>query len=503
MTKKEQPKKNENPEDNIEIKTSLQENLKILDDLFRDCSDIKITRLKTECGKDACVIYVSGLVDINLINRDVLSPLIKLKENDIRRLEKDNNFFPVIQNERVFNLEEVIDNVLQAYTVVMIDGLSFAVCFPLEQTDTRAIEEPDIERVLKGQHQGFIESIPKNIALIRRHIKSTKLKVRTFNITKRSKCTTAIMYIEDIANPDIVKEVVEKIKSIEIDNISGAGYIDQLTADNPYSLFPQYQGTERPDKVVANLMEGRVVIIVDSTPVALIVPVNYFQFFQVTDDYNFNTYFGSFLRLLRFFGASIAVILPALYIAILTYHYQAVPLNLLIPLAESRSKVPFPPIIEAMLMEIAFELLREASVRLPSSLGPTIGIVGGLVIGQTAIQAGIVSNIMVIIVGITAIATFVVPQYDMAFLFRLGRFIAMINAAIFGVVGLVIFLLFAIAHLVSLESYHQPYFQPVAPFKLKDFKDIFIRLPLQVQKKRPDVAKPMDKTRGRGNINES
>ncbi len=501
MTKKEQAQKNENPEDNIEINTSLQENLKILDDLFRDCSDIIINRLKTQSGKAACIIFIDGLVDTNIVQRDVVSKLIQLKETEMGQLKEDNNIFPVVMNKRVFTMEEVVDNTLSAYTVVLIDGINFAMCFPLMKMPLRSIEEPEVERVIKGQHEGFVESTFTNITLIRGKFKSTKLKVKMMSIGKRSKSPVAMIYVEDIANPEIVKIIEDRIMSIEIDNINGAGYIDQLTADNPYSPFPHYQATERPDKAVANLMEGRIVLLIDMTPVALIAPVNFFQFFQVSDDYNVNSYFGSFLRLLRFFGAFMAINLPALYIAILTYHYQAVPLNLLVPLAESRSRVPFPPIIEALIMEIAFELLREASIRLPSSLGPTVGIVGGLVIGQTAIQAGIVSNIMVIIVGITAIATFVVPQYDMALLFRLGRFIAMINAAIFGIIGLIVFILFVLAHLVSLESVGQPYFQPIAPLRIKDLKDVFVRLPLKMQKERPDIAKPLDKTRGRGNSN--
>lgn len=487
-----------NPENNIEISHSLRDNLIILQEQFKDCADIIISNLKTADGISACMIYVNGIVDNNLVQRDVLPTLLSLNEDQLSEL-KDTNIFPTMQSSKAFTLETAIDYVLKANTVILIDGINFALCFNLQKIESRDTKEPEVEKIIKGQHDGFVESISKNISLIRRKIASSQLKVKMMTVGKRSKSDLAILYIEDIANAEIVKRVEDRIKSIEIDNINGAGYIEQLTSDNPYSLFPQYKNTERADKVVASLMEGRVVILIGSMPVALIVPVNFFQFFQTPDDYNINFYYGSFLRLLRFVGSSIAILLPALYIALLTYHYQAVPLSLLVPLAESRSRIPFPPIIEALIMELAFELLREASIRLPTSLGPTIGIVGGLVIGQTAVQAGIVSNVMVVIVGITAIATFVVPQYDMGLFFRIGRFISMISAAIFGAVGIMIFMLFILAHLVTLESYGQPYFQPIAPFKLKDMKDVFFRVPFQMYNSRPGIALPKDKTRGRGN----
>lgn len=489
------------PEDNIEISNNLSDNLGILREQFKECDDIVFQDLTTSDGVQACMIYVSGLIDNDMVQRDVLPALLGLKRAKLSALE-GTNLFPSVRFIREYIHEKVIDNILMNYTVILIDGINFALCFEMGNIESRNYEEPEVERILKGQHDGFVEAIPRNIALMRRKIASSKLKVRTYMLGKRSKGKVAMLYIEDIANPEIVEQVEQRIKNIEIDYINGAGMIEQITADNPYSLFPQYHSTERADKAVANLMEGRIVILVDHTPVSLIVPVNYFQFFQTPEDYNINFIFGSFLRILRFAGSSAAILIPAFYIALLTYHYQAVPLNLLVPLAESRARVPFPPIIEALIMELAFELLREASIRLPKGLGPTVGIVGGLALGQTAIDAGLVSNVMVVLVGLTAIATFVVPHYDMGLFFRMSRFIAMINAAIFGVPGIMIFSLFTLAHLVTLESCGQPYFQPLAPFNLTGFMDTFIRMPMRKLYKRPDVALPKDITRGRGNTGE-
>lgn len=489
----------EKSEDQIGIDTSLVNNMNLLQNQIQDCADIVIQRLSTADGHHACIILVNGLVDADMVQRDVIHIFLKLKRADIERLETINPF-PVMQSTKVYCHEEVLDNLFKGKTVMLIDGLRFVFCFDLQKPALRSIEEPTTERILKGHHDGFIESLPKNIALIRSKLSSAKLKVKYVTVGKRSHSDIAILYIEDIANPEIVKCIESKLNAIETDIINTAGKIEQLVSDNPYSMFPQHQSTERPDKAVANLLEGRIILIINSTPVVLILPVDYFQFYQTPDDYNVSFYYGSFIRLLRFFGSTLAVLLPALYIALLTFHYQALPLNLLVPLAESRSRVPFPPIIEALIMEVAFELLREASIRLPASLGPTIGIVGGLVLGQTAVEAGLVSNIMVIVVGITAIATFVVPQHDIGLMLRVSRFIFMINASIFGIVGVVTSLLVMLAHLVSLESYGQPYMQPIAPFKLSDLKDVFIRVPLKYDKTRPDIARPQDKTKGRGEI---
>lgn len=497
-TNNKESKNDRGPEDNIEITGSLKESLDILKKQFKDCDDIVLHDLTTEEGVSACLIYVEGLIDNALVQRDVLPVLLNLKRKQLDDLE-EMNLFPTINVKREYILEKIIDRVLKAFTVILIDGLKYALCFSIRNDDTSEYEEPEVEKIIKGPHDGFVEYIAKNITLIRRKISSAELKVKYYTLGKRSKAEAAILYIEDIANPEIVNQIKERIKNIEIDFVNGAGVVDQLTSDSPYSLFPQYHATERADKAVASLMEGRVVIIIDNTPVVLIVPVDYFQFFQTPEDYNISFVFASFLRLLRFAGSAIAILLPALYIALLTYHYQAVPLNLLVPLAESRARVPFPPIIEALIMELGLEVLREASIRLPTGLGPAVGIVGGLALGQTAVQAGLVSNVMVVVVGMTAIATFVVPQQDMGFFFRISRFIAMINAAVFGAVGIMVFSLFILAHLVTLESCGQPYFQPVAPFRLKDMKDTIIRVPMRKDHTRPEVAQPGDKTRGRGN----
>jgi hypothetical protein len=239
-----------------------------------------------------------------------------------------------------------------------------------------------------------------------------------------------------------------------------------------------------------------VAIFLDGTPSALLAPVSFFSFFQAPDDYNGNWLVTSLIRLLRMFGLIIALFLPALYIAIVSYHYYMIPLNLLIPLAESRARVPFPPIIEVLILETTLEMLREATIRLPTYIATSLGVVGGLIIGQAAVDAGIVSNIIIIVVAITAIASFLIPNYDMALTIRYIRFIVMFFASIFGIIGVVICAIFLLAHLVILESMGEPYFKPMFPFNFNDFKDTLLRPSLKVLRKRPSIAKPVDKTRG-------
>lgn len=499
MIKVRKPQKPQNEssqgKETVPVRSSLKENLTYIETLIRHCPDFIITPLELHQGTTAVIAFLSEMADKELIQRDIVAPLLGYKGYEIESFIRKNQM-PVSRTLLLDNMDKVIDEVFNGNTVVMVDGVSFAAAYTTAKIKGRNIKEPETEKITKGSHEGFIESLDTNMSLLRKKIRSTTLKFRLFTIGKRANQRVAMAYIEDIANPQIVNEMEKRLKSIDYDLLSGAGYIEQMTADSRFSPVPQYHTTERPDKAAANLMEGRLVILLDNTPVVLMMPANFFEYFQSVDDYTANWVFGSFLRVLRFLAIMIAVTFPAFYIAVLTFHYQSVPLNLLIPLAESRARVPFPPIIEALLMELTFELIREASIRLPSNLGPTVGIVGGLVIGQTAIEAGIVSNIMVIIVAITAIATFVVPTFDMGLLLRLSRFGAMLLAASFGIVGLMIFLMFAFAHLVTLESLGQPYFKPVIPLSRAGLLDTFIRAPYALLRKRPDFTSPQDKTKG-------
>lgn len=478
------------------LSINLSDNLTVLRAKFGECSDVIFKNVLLDGNKKGCFIYIEGLVDINILQRDFLKPVLSMNYFDLLK-ESIVEKIPLFNTSLYYEINLVLDGVLTGETVLLIDGSDVAISCSVQKFEKRSINEPEVEKNIRGPHEGFIEAIDTNISFLRRKIKDSALKFKTLKLGNKTNQTVAIAYIEGIANPQLLTTLYNKISSINTDGISAMGSIQQFISDSPNSLFPQYQVTERPDKAVACLLEGQLIVLLDGTPVVLIAPVSFFTFFSALDDYSMNWIYGSFLRFIRFMALIIAIMLPALYIAVTTFQYYIVPLDLLIPLAESRSRVPFPPIVEAMIMEITIELIREGAVRLPTYVGATIGVIGGIIIGQAAVNAGIVSTLLIIVVAVTAIASYVFPTYDFGSAIRLLRFIFMIITSIFGAVGLTIGNVILIAHLISLESLGQPYFQPLLPFKAKDLKDTLIRLPLKYLQKRPDIAKALNKERGK------
>ncbi|MEB8811919.1 spore germination protein, partial [Bacillus cereus] len=316
------------------------------------------------------------------------------------------------------------------------------------------------------------------------YIPNRELVLKEVFIGSRGKTKVSILYLRDVASEDVLKELETRIQNIVVDSIINTGEIIEFIEDNPYSPFPQFILTERPDSTVSHILHGRYVIVVDRSPNVLIAPVNFISFFQGIDDYNTRWLVSSSVRLLRFIGFFIALLLPATYVAFISFNYEVIPVQLYLSIAESRERVPFLPVIEALLMEITLEMMREAALRLPTPISQTVGIVGGIVIGQAAVQAGIVSNIMIIIVAVTTIASSIVPNYEMGLAIRLLRFPMMLLAALFGMVGIIIGWMTIIAHLVSLESLGTPYGSPLSPFHISGMKDTFVRFPLWSMKRR-------------------
>lgn len=475
----------------------LEDNFSIINDKFLECPDIKRQRILLKDATPILIVYCEGLTDIDLLQRDIIPKLLELKSTELFDESMQTVRLPAASLSLSNEFDTLITDILNGKTVIFINGFDIAISLSVIKVEKRSISEPNIEKNVKGPQEAFIESINTNISILRRKIKNNRLKFKTVILGDLTNQSVAIAYIEGIANPEIIETMYNKVKDIQFDGLLGIGYIEQLIADNQITPFPHYLVSERPDKIVSNLLEGKLAILLDGTPFVLIAPVSFFSFMQATDDYTGSWMVQSLNRLLRFFGLFIAVFLPALYIAIVSYHYYMIPLNLLIPLAESRSRVPFPPIIEVLILETTLEMLREATIRLPTYIGTSVGVVGGLIIGQAAVDAGIVSNIIIIVVAITAIASYLIPNYDMSLTVKYIRFIVMFFASIFGIIGVVICGIFILAHLVILESMGEPYFKPMFPFNLNDFKDILLRPQIKDLKKRPSTAKPLDKTRGK------
>ncbi|SCY31235.1 spore germination protein [Alkaliphilus peptidifermentans] len=479
-----------------EVSTSLEVNLTRIDEAFKDCSDLIKRKVRLNNHREGCFIYIRGIVDIDLAQRDFINSIITLKDEELTNIS-------VLERIAVANIDctcdfpSVITGILSGFMICVLDGNPFVIVCKLNKFEIRNILEPEVEKNVRGPHEGFRETIDPNIAMLRRKIKNTKLKFKVLKVGTTTNQTVVISYFEDISDKAILDRLTRKIESINFDGMIAIGYVEQFISDFKLCVFPQYLATERPDKAVAALLEGRFVIIQEGTPVVIIAPVNFFSFFQALDDYSTNWMVGSLIRSIRLLGALIAIFFPALYIAITSFHYFMVPLDLLVPLAESRVKVPFPPIIEALILEVTLEMLREASIRLPSYIGISIGVVGGLIIGQAAVAAGIVSELFIIIVAVTAIASFIIPSYDMGLAVRYIRFIFMLFAAIFGIVGVVVAAALLFAHLIVLESLGQPYFQPIIPLKIRDLKDIVIRVPIKLLGRRPGQGNSNNNRRGR------
>ncbi|MFJ7976799.1 spore germination protein [Peribacillus sp. NPDC096379] len=489
------------------LKTSLQQNIQTLKDTLGESSDIIIREIRI--GKEgtikAGIIYTDGLTDTPSLQNFILETLmLDIKGIELqKKTSPEKNLISILKDvaltvgeiKEITNLDVLFTSLLSGDTIILIDGYAQGLIISNKHWVERGVTEPAAQTVVRGPREGFTENLRVNTALIRRKLKDPNLWMESKIIGTRTKTNIAIVYINGIANDKIVKEVRLRLDRINIDGILESGNIEELIQDSPYSPFSTVYNTERPDVVAAALIEGRIAILVDGTPFVLLVPALFVQFFQSAEDYYVRTVIGSLIRLLRFFASGISLLAPALFIAITTFHQSMLPPALIISLAAQREGVPFPAFIEAVIMEVTFEILREAGVRMPRSIGSAMSIVGAFVIGTAAVEAGIISAMMVIVVSITAISSFVSPSYDIAIAVRMLRFAFMALAASFGLFGITVGLIALILHLCSLRSFGVPYMSPIAPFNVSDQKDTFIVLPIWKMFTRPRLINQQNRVR--------
>ncbi|WP_152656094.1 spore germination protein [Oceanobacillus sp. CFH 90083] len=500
MNRKEQSQDLEK-DDPKSIDTSLTENLNIIKEKTGNSPDIIIRIISF--GHDpkvrTAIIYADGLVDNPTINEY----LVESMENNVQEKLHGKDPFTIL-SEKVVALgsvktakdwDSLFQSLLSGDTVILMDGKNEALIGSTKGGERRSIEQPDSEVSIRGSKEGFTESIATNISLVRRIINNPNLWVEPMNLGKQTKTDVSIMYINGIADNDTVEEVRHRLRRVNLDSILDSGYIEQVIEDESIGLFPTIIHTERPDAAAGNLLEGRIAIFVNGSPNALIVPAVMIQFFQTPEDYYMRFPISTFIRQLRVLMYLISLIGPALYVAITTYHQEMIPTGLLIIIASQTDSVPFPAIVEALIMEVTFEILREAGLRMPNKISSTISIVGALVIGQGAIQAGIVSPAMVIVVSVTAIASLATPSYDIAISARLIRFAFMLSAAIAGFYGIILGLIMLTVHLVSLRSFGVPYISPLAPFEPGNIKDTILRAPLWALNERPKFLSAKNRVR--------
>ncbi|MFK7692597.1 spore germination protein [Paenibacillus sp. HJGM_3] len=462
----------------------LEQRLQQLQEAFHHTDDLVLSVLQSSTLDSRTVlVYLEPLVDSDKIRDSIVLPLSQALGMPILHALGGTNVAPVT------TLKQAIDLVLLGYCLVCSETEPLGAAVQVDTTYTRSIMEPQNEKVVRGSHEGMVEQMSINLNLIRRKITSEKLTIKYYFLGTETKTKTAVIFMDEIVNPRLVRKVERRLKSIHSDDAFSADYAEDLIEENPWSLFPQILHTERPDRVAANLMEGRVAVLMEGSPTSLIMPVTFAALYQSPDDYNSRWMVGSFFRMIRVFSFFLAFSLPAIYIAVISYHFEIVPNELILPMQSAVRDIPFPPIVEAMLMEITIELLREMGIRLPTPISQTIGIVGGLVIGDAVVKAGFVSSVMIIVVAVTAIASFVVPSNEMSLAVRLLRFPFMILASLFGILGISFGFTLVCIHLCKLESFGTPFLAGTAPFKWSDIKDTFVRLPQWLMNTRPSFLR--------------
>ncbi|WP_311772734.1 spore germination protein [Cohnella xylanilytica] len=444
------------------------------------------------------VCYLTELVDQEQLSLllDSLVAETRSDDDDAERIEADLRTRIRVGNvRRVHSSDEILAAVLAGEAAILSDGVAGAIAASVQGAPKRSIEEPSSQTVVRGPKEGFTEDLNVNLAQIRRRIRSPDLRVEERLVGRYTQTRVSAVYIEGIARPEVVEELRRRLDAIDIDSVLESGYIEEFIQDKSFTPFPTIQNTERPDTIAAHLLEGHVAVLVDGTPFALVLPVTFFKFFLSSEDYYQRYDIVSLVRIIRFISFFVSLLLPSLYVAITTFQQEMLPTTMLISLAAQREGVPLPALMEALLMELTFEVIREAGIRMPRVIGPAISIVGALVLGQAAVQAGLVSGAMVIIVSFTAIASFVIPSIAMSAAIRLVRFGLMFLAGTFGLFGILAGLVPLLVHMASLESFGVPYLMPVAPLRFRNFKDLVIRVPWRLMKSRPAVIGSRNPTR--------
>lgn len=482
---------------------SLAENKKELLSILGDSADIKKIPMQIGADKDIeCFItYVEITGGSLMFSKSVFGRLVK-QLNEMSKAEVyeclSNNGLGITDITYFDTIEDALGGMFAGDVLILVDGFEKAVKIPDKGYPGMGVQEPQSEKVIRGSNEGFADSIKINTALVRKRLRTPKLKVREIRLGTRSNTNVDIMYMEDLVYPKLVGEVEKRLSRYDIDGVMDSGIIEQLSEEKWYSPFPQFQTTQRPDRAAMAILEGRIVVFSDNSPVGLILPTDYNSFIQTSDDYYNRWEIASFGRILRFLAAFFALTFPGLYLAVTNFHTQILPTPLLLSFAAARQGVPFPAVVEVLLMEIAFELLREAGVRLPGAMGNTIGIVGGLIIGQAAVEANIVSPIVVIVVAFTALCSFAIPNEEFAAAFRILKFGFILLCSWLGFYGFLFGLLLVLIHLSHLKSFGIPYLMPFVGADLtgyEDQRDFVIRQPLFKLTRRPVFARRNQRVR--------
>ncbi|WHX24791.1 spore germination protein [Virgibacillus halodenitrificans] len=453
-----------------------------LKEKFEKNPDLVFSKYEQQNGKKVGVCFIGYQVDTDKVEEFLLQPLLSMEEKWTNK--EIINRTPLNDVQTSHSLEEILQKLLVGEVFIYVEGEKEILSYLLLNKEKRSLEKAETESLVLGPKIGFTESIVTNMNIVRWRIKSTDLVLEDYTIGKLNPRDIRLIYLKSIANEEDVNTMRQRIKELDVDEVEDSAVLSQYLADSQSNIFPSFQSTELPDRFTYAITKGKVGILMENSPTGIIAPANLFSFIESTEDLYMNWYAGTFLRLLRFIAMFFTVIVTPLYVAIITYQYSIVPTQLLISIGQSRAAVPFPPLIEALILEFLIELLREAGARLPTKVGQTMGIVGGIVIGQAAVAAGLTSNILIIVVAMSALASYTSPSYLLGTTIRIIRFPLILLAGLFGLIGIMFGLCFLIIHLLRLTSLGRSYLIPLYPLQLQDFNKVFYRTPFKFEYKR-------------------
>jgi len=490
----------------LEVSKNIDDNVARLTNIMNNSFDIKVRKFKIGCaGVGAAIIYIESIADEDKIFNNIIKPMMIGTKDAVENGTKNADVINIIKEslasigtiEEAETFDVAVLGITSGDTFIIVDGYTKGLIAGTKALAGRSIDEAQMEPSVKGSKEAFVENLKDNVGLLRKRIKDPNLTFEAFKLGRRTKSDIVTVYVKGIIDESIVDEARKRIQAIDIDDAVSASQIAQLISDSPNSIFPLYQVTERPDKVVASLLDGRLAILIDGTPDSVLVPVTLPMLMQSVDDYNEKWILGSAAILTRYISLFTAVLLPALYIAFTSFHPEILPTVILFSITGTRSGVPLPAFAEAVLMAFILETLIEAGIRLPKVVGQTVSIVGGLVIGQAAVEAGVISPVMVIVISITAISSFCLPSYSLGLAVRILRFPFMILATILGALGISLGLLYMLGYVASLESFGVGYIEPLTSYRLRDWKSMALRASQKSLIKRPELLNPEDTRRMR------
>jgi hypothetical protein len=482
----------------VNVSEDMQQNVNFICSFLKDSHDLTIKDISIgQPTLAGAILYLDGMIDKEIIHDQI----IRLDTVNTEELTKDGNvniniirnkFSTVSEVTEASTFKELIYSLLSGYTLMFVNLSKSALIIKASNMNIRQVEEAASEKTIRGPHDGFVEDLITNITLIRRRIKDPNLAVEFLNIGRRSQTSVAVVYINGVINQEIPKEIKKRISQIDIDSIIGSAQVEQLIEKHKWTIFPQVLSTERPDKATLQILEGRLVVIVDGTPFVSIFPATFDMFFNSTDDHYERSVIASTIRLVRYVSFLIGTNFPAGYIALTAYNPGMIPTSLALTITGSRVGLPFPLFLEVLILEVALDILQEAAIRLPRLLSQTVSILGGLIIGQAAVQAGLVSPIIVVVVSITAISSFAFPVYEITLSVRILRILLVLAATLLGVYGIVMAWLLILIHMANLEDFNIRYLSGYSPYDLQVFRDMVFKAPKGFIAKRPEYLRTED-----------